>query len=34
MYLIGGSTGSSTELRNDVWRSTDGAAWVNVHENP
>ena len=34
MYLIGGSVGGPTALRNDVWRSTDGAAWVNVHENP
>ena len=34
MYLIGGSRGAPTELHNDVWRSTDGAAWVNVHENP
>ena len=34
MYLIGGSTGSATELRNDVWRSTDGVTWVNVHANP
>ena len=33
MYLIGGSTGSATELRNDVWRSTDGVTWVNVHAN-
>ena len=34
MYLIGGSVGGLTALRNDVWRSTNGAAWVNVHENP
>ena len=34
MYLIGGSVGGLTALRNDVWRSTDGVTWVNVHENP
>ena len=34
LYVIGGS-GSSTQLFNDVWKSTDGGAtWVNVHKNP
>ena len=34
MYLIGGSLGPLNQLRNDVWRSTDGQTWVNVHKNP
>ena len=34
LYVIGGS-GSSTQLFNDVWKSTDGGAtWMNVHKNP
>ena len=34
LYVIGGSA-SSTQLFNDVWKSTDGgASWVNVHANP
>ena len=34
LYVIGGSV-SSTQLFNDVWKSTDGgASWVNVHANP
>ena len=34
MYLIGGSLGPLNQLRNDVWKSTDGQTWVNVHKNP
>ena len=34
MYLIGGSLGPVNQLHNDVWRSTDGQTWVNVHKNP
>ena len=34
IYLIGGSIGTVNQLRNDVWRSTDGQTWVNVHKNP
>ena len=34
LYVIGGSV-SSTQLFNDVWKSTDGGAtWENVHANP
>ena len=34
LYVIGGGEGS-TQLFNDVWKSTDGgASWVNVHANP
>ena len=34
IYVIGGGEGS-TQLFNDVWKSTDGgASWVNVHANP
>ena len=43
IYVIGGTTqGRDTSTTpaapeinsNDVWRSTDGVTWVNVHENP
>ena len=30
LYVIGGYSGSS---HNDVWKSTDGATWENVHKN-
>ena len=33
LYLMGGFQGIGAYL-NDVWRSTDGVTWVNVHENP
>ena len=34
LYVIGGGEGS-TQLFNDVWKSTDGGrSWVNVHANP
>ena len=36
VYVIGGArTSTSTQLYNDVWKSTDGGrTWVNVHKNP
>ena len=35
LYVIGGSSSGATlgTLFNDVWRSTDGVTWVNVHKN-
>ena len=32
MYVIGGTRNSSIRL-NDVWKSTDGVNWVNVHKD-